>query len=94
MRTSKSKTPKTSKTNEAPQKKQNQKYHENFYPSDKNPRYMRLRSGEWGLRIPFAQVESGDTVVVTLRDGSKKKEIVGKIIFTDGKSITIAGIGT
>lgn len=45
--------------------------------------YSKLKSGDWGVRIEGA-VKPGATVEVTKKDGSRKSEIITKVIWTGG----------
>lgn len=56
----------------------------------KNPTtYLRLKSGQWALR--GAGLREGETVTVERRDGSRKTETVGRIIW-EGSGVTVAQI--
>lgn len=46
--------------------------------------YTKLRNGSWGLRLTH-DANPGATVTVTRRDGSTKTEIVGRILWSDGR---------
>lgn len=53
--------------------------------------YTKLHSGEWGLR--GHGLSSGTSVTVTKRDGSRKTETVGRILWTGQDGTQLATIG-
>jgi hypothetical protein len=57
--------------------------------------FMKLRSGQWGLRGPQSALQPGATVTVAKRDGSSKECTVGRILWNrDGIALaTISASG-
>lgn len=53
--------------------------------------YAKLKSGEWGVRGPAAELREGYNVTVTKKDGSHKQETVQKILWTGG-GVAVAAI--
>lgn len=52
--------------------------------------FTKLRSGNWGVRVPF-QVAPEDIVTVTKKSGTTKNVVIGKIVWR-GKGVAIAEI--
>jgi hypothetical protein len=52
--------------------------------------YTKLRSGAWGVRCTD-RVGVGDTVTVTKRDGSVKRETIATIVWK-GDGVTLAAL--
>ncbi len=44
--------------------------------------YNRLKSGAWGLRVCGDKPSPGQTVEVTRRDGTVRRETVGKVVWS------------
>ena len=54
--------------------------------------YTKLKSGAWGLRIVGnIRVQSGDRVTVSKKDGSRKEETVGAILWS-GDGVMLCSI--
>jgi hypothetical protein len=57
--------------------------------------YTRLRSGDWGLRIPVPADASppgpGEAVPVRLKDGRRKTENIGRLIWS-GPGVVLASL--
>jgi hypothetical protein len=55
--------------------------------------YAKLTDGTWGVRCDDDDVEPGDTVTVTKKNGATKHEVIGAIVKRDryGVIATIAG---
>jgi hypothetical protein len=54
--------------------------------------YTKLKSGAWGLRIVGSfRVQAGDRVTVSKRDGSKKEETVGAVLWS-GDGVVLCSI--
>lgn len=54
--------------------------------------YTKLKTGEWGVRGPVAEVKAGAVVTVTKKSGEAKQETVSRILWTDG-TVALAAIG-
>lgn len=52
--------------------------------------YSKLKSGEWGIRVPGATRE-GQTVTVTTKAGAAKTETVARVLWT-GNGVSICAI--
>lgn len=44
------------------------------------PSYAKLRSGNWGVRVPF-EVEPGQAIVVKTKKGKTREETIGRIVW-------------
>jgi hypothetical protein len=54
--------------------------------------YTKLKSGAWGLRIVGSfRVQAGDRVTVSKKDGSKKEEAVGAVLWS-GDGVVLCSI--
>jgi len=54
--------------------------------------YTKLKSGAWGLRIVGnIRVQSGDRVTVSKKDGSRKEETVGAVLWS-GDGVMLCSI--
>jgi hypothetical protein len=53
--------------------------------------YSKLKSGDWGVRGPVAEVRDGAVVKVAKRDGAVKTETIDRVIWTDG-TVALAAI--
>ncbi|HHH27366.1 MAG TPA: hypothetical protein ENK57_03310 [Polyangiaceae bacterium] len=54
----------------------------------KTATWMKLRSGEWGVKVNSAQVREGDKVVAIKRNGERKEVKIRKVLWAgDGKAI-------
>jgi hypothetical protein len=53
--------------------------------------YMKLRSGDWGLR--GYNLKEHSTVQVKKKDGTSKTETVGKVVWRGDDGLTFAAIG-
>lgn len=49
----------------------------------------KLRSGDWGARIPSASVREGDSITITARSGKTWSARVTKVVW-QGNGVTIA----
>ena len=53
--------------------------------------YAKLKSGNWGVRIPNEDAKEGQTVTVTKKDGTTKQETIAKVVFR-GNGICLCAI--
>lgn len=66
-------------------------------PSDKKSKksdpvcsYSKLKSGNWGVRST-QEIAQGDTVVVTMKSGESREEVVERIVWS-GDGVWIAAL--
>lgn len=63
---------------------------QNKKKSDPACTYSKLKSGNWGIRST-KEIAAGDTVTVTLKDGSTRDEKVERIVWS-GDDVWIAAV--
>jgi len=57
----------------------------------KNATWMRLKSGQWGLRVFGEDAQEGEAVVVTKRDGSAEEKTIARVLWS-GKGLAICAV--
>lgn len=58
--------------------------------SDPTCTYSKLKSGNWGIRST-QEIAAGDTVTVTLKDGTSRDEKVERVVWS-GDGVWIAAV--
>lgn len=44
--------------------------------------YAKLQNGDWGVRVAGPKPAEGDALTVTKKDGSSKKEVIGRVLWS------------